>query len=782
MKTVFKLLLISAIIYSAKAEFPVIFNNDYPTADTIYIDIVKVGDSTDTFFTLRNHPSLNKQVLRIGNKLPSFYFGESISHPNEWEEFAKSDNLGNEFLGDEQLLKDSSFIFRVRYYGDDRLSKYPTGKKEMQMILGLFDPNQSPPLTDKDLIAVDTFIIMSKKTFNHIESFEDLFNYDSVYIRPYPPPQREWTLKNIAFESCSATNQTFLDYSSSKEFAIISPALPVEFTRNSPQSINRDWKISYIPKDRGLDSAYLELDYTPFPSLFPEGEKKPHLLMRGFGVEQKLNLISAKEYPVIRESKPDELGIADSIITFTVKAGRIRSGSTKAFELIFRNDGNIPFGASELNLLNSFDNTPSEALKIDKELNSLNSHLLPGKTDTLKLSFSPFAIGDSVYIIELISDIDSRRIYGAHPYAKKLQFRLEASGSMPVFEIDSDSIDLGNIVIDCPPIREYIQPINNSGNEELRLTAQIMQPSAFNVAPAELTIAPFSSSSLTYTYSLSEFGDFIQSVSILTNENPPVNSKVIYLKGKGVPLKSSKIIIPDLKIKPGNRLDIPLLVPDQAASYASIFTDTLSYDPSLLSFESAVTTGTASEGCELSELTEFIEFQPGKLHIRLNTPANNLYFKQIDTLIKLRFASYLGNTVRSAVTMLAPRFSDNICPSVLSINPTSDIYNGSVTLDSLCGLELLAYKKGNGQFNLAIPKPNPASDFISLEFSVAFKCHTNISIFDSYGNKSIEILNELMEEGIYELTQPIQELNPGLYYIRMDAGIYSFVIQLAVVR
>lgn len=759
-----------------------IYNLERPAEDTLYLGIVNIYDSVSTQFLIKNKPATGFERLYIGKALPSFYFGESPGHPNEFEEFTKASPSGQDFTGDFELLKDSSAIMKVTYTADDRLIKYPLGKKEMRIILGLYDPGKPAPITDKDLVVVDTFTVWAKKTLHFVDCYENYLRFDSVYIKPKLPPSLTWKLKNIAKVDEMITGQVFKDSSTKREFSFKGPSLPLTIEAGSPRSERDDWSVGYVPLDRGPDTSLLTISYQPLPKNLPDSTPMPWVLVTGVGVEQQIDLVDAGELPIIRKAEKDSAGYVDSVITYTIDAGDVRVGAVKTISGILQNNGNLQFKTISQELLSDKSDTPSQYFTLVKGLSSGLTSLAPGKRDTFKINFEPENIGDSVARFVVWSDISSRKIYGTPPNSKKLVFYIRARGIEPILSIESDTIDLGNVVIGCPPQRQEILEINNSGNEELKVQAFIKFPSAFNVEPQNITVAPFSHESFTFTYSIHEKSTFTQDVQLTTNETPPSDKRIIYFKGEGVPLRSSLLSMPDKRGKPGNDVIIPIILADKYAGYASKFTDILTYDQSLLRYDSYITKGTASEGSEFSEMTSIQEKQGGSLTINIEMPGKNQYFRKNDTLVLLRFKTYLGDAISTNISFMNPIFRDEICPEVVSLNPDEDIRNGTFTLDSICGLSLKAYKRDSSKFNIVDIYPNPASDKINARIEMAFGTYMSLEIIDTYGEKAAEIKSGYLPWGSFEFEINCSKLSSGLYYLRFMAGNYIIRRQFIIAK
>ncbi len=781
MKVLFFIFIILFAKYPSFAQ-KAIYNNDYPDKDTIFIGIVRINNSASTLFTLKNLKLFDVPRLKIGRSLPSFFFGEAPGHPFEWEEFSKSFLTGELFEGDIDIPQDSSFTFRINYYADPRLPQYPLGLKKMRLILGLYDPAISQPISDKELVVVDTFLLMAKKTFHWVDSYYDIYNFDSVYIKCKFPPKFNWKLKNINSEIETINNYRFDDFSDKKEFNITQPKVPIQIEANNPRSVIDFTEISYKPLNRGRDSAKITIDYTPLPPEIADTIPMPHLRAFGIGVEQEINLIDAGDAAIIKQTIADTLGYTDSLVIYTIDAGNVRIGYSKLITGTIRNDGNLNFGIKKQAIFSQFADINAEDITIIKPLGQNYFHLPPNGLDTFQLIFQPQTIGNYLFRYVIESDITERKIYGIPPYARKVVINIVAKGVSPKYSITKDTFNLGKVFIGCPPTRHEVVYINNIGNEELILQPFIEYPSFFRVEPNELVIQPLSNNSFTFTYSINEIGAFEQVVKLHSNENPPTNIHYLHFSGEGIPLKRMQISIPNIKSQPGKIISIPILVNKDLISSANRYTDTLIYDPSLLSFELTDFANTASEGSQLSENTKIIDNRNGKIFIHLQMPIKNQYFRAKDTLIKFLFKTFLGNKISSQTAITSPIFSDEICDKVLDIDPNFDISNGTFSLDSVCGLQYKAYERMGLKFSLYEIKPIPTSDMIEIDFELAYNTNVSFSLYNSFGEKVLSQTLYSQPQGRHKHFQDLHNIPPGIYYLEMKASIFSSNVKVIIAR
>ena len=77
--------------------------------------------------------------------------------------------------------------------------------------------------------------------------------------------------------------------------------------------------------------------------------------------------------------------------------------------------------------------------------------------------------------------------------------------------------------------------------------------------------------------------------------------------------------------------------------------------------------------------------------------------------------------------------------------------------------------------------PNPANDFVSINFSIADDANVNLKLFTIEGRLVQMIKNdELTQAGYYKTPFDISMLDNGIYYVRMECNGKSSVARLIV--
>lgn len=78
--------------------------------------------------------------------------------------------------------------------------------------------------------------------------------------------------------------------------------------------------------------------------------------------------------------------------------------------------------------------------------------------------------------------------------------------------------------------------------------------------------------------------------------------------------------------------------------------------------------------------------------------------------------------------------------------------------------------------------PNPFNPVTKIRYGVPNTCHVNLKVFDVLGREVIEMVNEIKTAGIYEAIFNAEDLSSGTYFYRIQAGEYTKVKKMNVVK
>lgn len=747
------ILLMSAAKFSLFAQNQVLIFNEYTASDTVDMGMCVVGDSLETIFNIVN---LSGKVLKIGGNDYTFLIGRTTDDPNDLSYF--------EFYGPRDLPRtidtNSNYLFKVKYVPFTPSIQFPVGKKVVLLRLGVFDPKKSDPPPSMDALEKKReFILIARKSDKELDVFENVIDFDSVWVEPRDTIRRVLIVQNNTTRDLVVDSIIFLR-SLNAEIRLERKQLPVVFDPYRSGDERRQWQITYYPTNLGKDTALLSFVYRSPNN--PDSVKSIQTIIRGVGVTQKLKL-----------HKVDNAEIFDDFIDI----GSIPLDTSKEVKIFVQNTGNLPFGVFKQEILNYYTETPSSGFRFVDSLKS-EKPLLPTQIDSFTVVFQPTQRDTFLARITFHSDIVNRKIIGYPESAKKIVFNIRGVGLAPKLAADVDSVDFGNIIINnaegCPTIRDTTIYIVNNGNYVLRLENARIEPpypqTPFKILEENIEVPAYSRRSLKVIFdSTAKTTGLYEAFLVLTSSFSRTHDTLrIKLKANGVLPDPINLSFPqDLSFKPGNVLSVPVLVEKGKILRVKEYSDTLQYNPLILRFRGYTLQGTASEKIEVADVEENAN---GLLPIYLKTKWNE-FFQPRDTLILLNFDTFVGNDFSSPLEFLSPRFGDGICSRAL----IPVIKSTNVRIDSLCGLRYKIYDGSKVVFFLDQPMPNPATTSVNINFGVAFDVKTSLVVYDSYGNMVEKLVDDVLKPNIYNYHLDISSLPKGVYFVQFVSGIYREV-------
>jgi hypothetical protein len=747
---------LSNVLYS-QISGEIINNEIY--RDTLDFGICMVGDNIQKTFKIKN---TGNKTLKIGPIKPSFAIETTglAGHLKDHEEF--SDNLGvsRELF----VIPGDSATLIIRYKADLDTNTWVFGQKFARLTVGLYDFELNPPTNLNECVASINIILTVGKVRKHIDGYVNSYNFDSVYINPPSPIEYKWKIGNATSGFLQIDSQRVAWRTTPlvpPEYEIESESLPMPLMSGSKLS---DWSIKYAPRNRGDDKATLFAYY-----YFNNKLEFTYVDISGTGVEQDLVVLSSN---------------ASGYNKDTIDIGRVWVGQSKEIWALFGNNGNLNFGAEAQYVFDGVEGDfPSENFSIIKAI-ATNRHFFPTQGDTFSLKFSANKKGKFIarYIIE--SDISKRKIRGVPGAALTEVFYIKGEGIEPQLLPELDTIDFGNVVWhpDCPTSRTFTLKLRNVGNTDLQLIDVICNPpfaiEYYNNEPIYF-IPALSVDSLKVIFTPTNQEKYLSDVIFITNGNPPRDTIKVTLKAtKSEPDRVKLAIAKDIKVKPGNVVSVALNVDSELIQKARTFRTELTYNKTILKFLSYDRIGTASENSEANDI-EIKELNDGgRLKIYLETPSKGTNFLPRQNLLRLNFATYIGDEISTPVTFIEPLFGDGICEKVLLPLDT----NGLITIDSICGLNDLLLPQGYGSFVIGEISPNPIAEDAVLRYSLKYEIPLEISLYNEMGVRLNDYLNANQKAGVYELKISAESLTTGIYYLQFKSGIYSTSRRLVVIK
>jgi hypothetical protein len=86
------------------------------------------------------------------------------------------------------------------------------------------------------------------------------------------------------------------------------------------------------------------------------------------------------------------------------------------------------------------------------------------------------------------------------------------------------------------------------------------------------------------------------------------------------------------------------------------------------------------------------------------------------------------------------------------------------------------------QFELAQNYPNPFNPSTTIKFSIPQSSNVSLKIFNTLGQEVSTLINQNMESGLHTINFDASQLNSGIYFYRLEAGSYSEVKKMTLIK
>ena len=721
-----------------------IYSVDYPADTVINFGPCYVGDSITATFQIEN---ISNTTYLIYEVMPTFGI---LRDPNEVfiDEFRNFKDIAPSFPIN--LYPQAKIPLVIQYNASVNLFTSPLGWYHSFMQVGF----ALPP--DTALAYSQIFFLEAKKTNKFIDGFEDVLNFDSVYINPSVRESREWRVKSVQTDSVQLIEQKLTLLSQKLTYDEFFPQFyPVNpIFRKKNEIIN--WSFEYSPLDKGIDSALVELKFKPLPKDYPDSIQIANCKLYGTGVHQDIRL-NFVNYDFRND---------------TIFVGNIRTNELVKINAQIKNFGNLAFGSLDEQITGINPNFSAQSIKkIKDNLVRFNQN----ETANFSLEFQILERGNFTLRYEITSDISQRNIKQVPASAEKVVFYITGKAIEPQIAVSATKLQFPVIyqyLPYCESSSDTTLLIRNIGNDTLYIKKIIIENEVptftFTTDENELTIPPNSSDSIIITFEPIMSQVFTADLLLISNSGHPMDSIRISLIGSSISPSSTSISIDSLKGKPGSILEIPIIV-DSNIVYSSNFIDTLYYNHSILQYVGYKNQGTASEGAIENILIS--EDPTGYLAINIQKPSKSR-FSNKPALINLLFKIYLGNAQSTLISFLNPRFGNEFCDYALYL-PKENIRNGYFQIDSVGGIEMKAYPMQKPGIVIKSFSPNPVKDNINIGLSVSETTNLKLLIYDYYGNLIAENEFGKIGGGDFDLSQNFSNAPDGVYMLILQSEINS---------
>ncbi len=635
------------------------------------------------------------------------------------------------------------------------------GRKEAMLILGL-----TTTYDTLNTVICDTFFLIGKKTRLLLDGYDNILNFDSVFIDQQVPVLLEWKVKNTTVFPINAFKQNYELISQNlgnNEFFIEEKQFPLKFY---PGNINvyRSWMFSYLPKDLLADTAIVSLLFYP-DSTNNNIIDTVQVKLCGAGVQHNLKIIQANCDFI--SSTPD-----------TIDFGNVELNKTRTASVVLKNIGNINYGLKNQNIYENFSDNPVNYFEINKEFLSdkENKYKLEiNDTASFEINFTPDKKGMLTARYVITNDFQSRNIQSSSINNYQKTIILRGIGIAPEIKLLTDTINFGNVSYsnseNCPSIKDTVINIYNSGNAKLIIYDIYSENNLFQIEKTNFVIDENSTAKLKITFNATFPERIITSNLIFVTNDTKNPKKQIILIGNSIPpIEANLSISKTLKAKPGTLLTIPIILRNvdyNINQYIKTFDIILSYNPTLLEFVNITKLESASESCNVTSSI----INRGEIEIISKDIYNS--FKSIDTLLFITFKTFLGNHINTEIAIKKAEVGNGNCDDFIKLN----IENGKYSIDSICGLNYKIQRDiENFEFNIIY-----TNNIIETYINIPYELPAKLKVINLFGeeiySRNFSSVSGKIKNNIY-----LQNLTSGTYFINLTSGLFNKTIPLIITK
>ncbi len=395
--------------------------------------------------------------------------------------------------------------------------------------------------------------------------------------------------------------------------------------------------------------------------------------------------------------------------------------------------------------------------------------MAPGETRTIDVQFRPQVPGTRTARVAFIGDHslcdDSTNVLTGYSFTADLATR---------------GYDFGTVLTCDAP--EGDVEITNTGSEPLTLRGvRLNDPDGvFILSTATLglpaTLAPNVPLRIPARFTPKAARSYTGSVSfdvVNPRDNSVVPAADAPLVGAGRAVAVPASIGRDYHGLPGTQLVTPLVLHEPLDDVkATALTINLQYDQRAVKLTNgtlaaqdiaSMTNGTLLQGWTATALTA--DPARGTYRVTMEAPPGT-WLTGTGDLLRPTFRLFLGRVDRSELPFTV-ELRDRPCAVV---NPTP----GLIVVDPVCGVNLrLIEWTGGTTYALDQNHPNPFNPSTEISFAIGLDGPTKLTIYDAGGRMVATLLDAPMRSGKYTITWDAGAQPSGLYYCRLESGMWT---------
>jgi hypothetical protein len=162
--------------------------------------------------------------------------------------------------------------------------------------------------------------------------------------------------------------------------------------------------------------------------------------------------------------------------------------------------------------------------------------------------------------------------------------------------------------------------------------------------------------------------------------------------------------------------------------------------------------------------------------LRIDARGNDFLDGKVGSLIKPVFVILLSDSSQINLNLQTITFAEN--DNCMNIKKS----DGKINL-SYCGDGLRKIIISKNAFKIQSISSNPSYESNTvINYSIPYDVHTNIEIYNSFGEKISTVVNNQISEGEYFYNFDTSTISSGTYFVRMLSGPFTKTIQILVIK
>ncbi|QQS67617.1 MAG: T9SS type A sorting domain-containing protein [Chlorobiota bacterium] len=327
--------------------------------------------------------------------------------------------------------------------------------------------------------------------------------------------------------------------------------------------------------------------------------------------------------------------------------------------------------------------------------------------------------------------------------------------------------------------------LSNTGTGSIFITDYklIDDKNVFTVEPIKLPfpLAPLESVNIKINFKSKNPGSYSGSLlfyPVKFTDSSLLPILVSELNGSSFYIKSKISSIKGVKGLPYDTVIIPLKLLDQVDDLSlNKFIITVKYEKGTLLLLNSSTNEFKSKFLNNSIIKDWnfniIKNVPGEIIVEFTSTDNSL--KGVGELLRVPFQLFAGSEPLSTVKYYLDIGEFGNCATIT----TDSVY---VTLDSNCETLTRSVELTNSIYKLNPISPNPSNGKIKFSFSLGLDGNTNFCLLNNKGVKIKELLRNNLGIGNYSIEMNSNDLPNGIYFYRIESGVWSDTKKLIICK